>query len=225
MNKRDFLKTISLSSIMIHTSSFSQIDYSKSSPSNKYKYTSPLDIAQEESKNINQSQYEQIIPQNEINFWDKPRYISLHRVSTGERKLINYFSNKQINKQEYWFASYLLRDVEEKTMMYMDLKLLDLICAIQAWIRYYNINPEFQILSGLRTVEHNKRLLKPGKNNESAALNSMHIYGKAIDFYVPQLSVSQIAKIAEIFQAGGIGLYPQRNFIHLDTGRIRKWKN
>jgi uncharacterized protein YcbK (DUF882 family) len=33
----------------------------------------------------------------------------------------------------------------------------------------------------------------------------------------------QIAKIAAKFQAGGIGIYPTSNFIHLDTGGVRVW--
>ncbi len=234
MNKRDFLKIFSLSAMGLSLDCQAQVDYSKKDiHSEKYQYNpqhqSPLNMAEEEARKIEEndvsmnSQYKEIIPKNENDFWNKPRIISLHRVETRERKVLTYFSNQKINKEDYWLSSYLLRDVKYNTMAYMDLKLLDLICAIQAWIKYYNINPEFQILSGLRTVEHNRSLLSPGKRNESSALNSMHIYGKAIDFYIPNLSVKQIAKIADIFQAGGIGLYPQRNFIHLDTGRIRKW--
>jgi uncharacterized protein YcbK (DUF882 family) len=51
----------------------------------------------------------------------------------------------------------------------------------------------------------------------------MHLYGRAMDFSVPGLSPVILAKIAAQFKAGGIGIYPSRNFIHLDTGGVRMW--
>jgi uncharacterized protein YcbK (DUF882 family) len=98
----------------------------------------------------------------------------------------------------------------------MDPTLLDLICATQAWLKYYGHNAPIYINSGYRTIQTNSHL-------EGAAKNSMHLYGKALDFRVPGLTPMQIAQIAAKFQAGGIGIYPTKNFIHLDTGGVRVW--
>ena len=113
-------------------------------------------------------------------------------------------------------ASYLLRDVTQKKMVYMDPKLLDLICAVQAWLVYYGNDSPLSVTSGFRTQKTNSRL-------EGAARNSMHLYGKALDFRVAGLDIKSIASIADQFSAGGIGLYPSSDFLHLDTGGVRKW--
>jgi len=149
-------------------------------------------------------------------FWSKPRKIFLRRERTGEQGEIIYYKDGKLDLNQYWFASYLLRDVNENKMTYIDLKLLDLICAVQAWLIYFgNYNP-ISVVSGFRTLKTNRSL-------ENAAKNSMHLYGKAIDFRVAGLDIRTIGLIAERFYAGGVGLYLNSNFIHLDTGGVRKW--
>lgn len=160
-----------------------------------------------------------ILPLNskqQEDFWNKPRRIFLKRNDTGEQSEIIYYKNGNIDQKQYWLASYLLRDIRQKKMVYMDPKLLDLMCAVQAWLVYYGYSSPLLVMSGFRTVATNSNL-------EGAARNSMHLYGKAIDFRVPQLNVNSIAQIADQFNAGGIGLYPSSNFLHLDTGGVRKW--
>ena len=77
-------------------------------------------------------------------------------------------------------------------MVYIDPRLLDLMSAVQAWLQYYGIKSPLYITSGFRTPQTNYGL-------EGAAKNSMHMHGKAIDFYVPQLNVKYVAKkIAEV---------------------------
>lgn len=152
------------------------------------------------------------------NFWNRPRKIFIRRTATGEQSEIIYHANGQLHPQNYWLASYLLRDVKAKKMVYIDPRLLDLMSAVQAWLQYYGIKSPLYITSGFRTPQTNYGL-------EGAAKNSMHMHGKAIDFYVPQLNVKYVANIAAKFRAGGIGLYPSRGFIHLDTGGVRTWVN
>lgn len=158
-----------------------------------------------------------ILPQQkQDDFWSRPRRIYLKRAATGEVAEIFYYRDGKIDPQQYWLASYMLRDHASKKMTYVDPKLLDLLAAVQAWLVYYGINNPIIIHSGFRTVEHNKRL-------KGSAQHSMHLYGKAVDFRVDGLSVKQLAQLASYFQAGGIGLYNERGFIHLDTGGIRVW--
>lgn len=149
-------------------------------------------------------------------FWTKPRRIFLKREYTGEQSEIYYYNNGKIDQEQYWLASYLLRDINQKKMVYVDPKLLDLICAVQAWMMYYGNHSPISVLSGFRTMKTNSGL-------EGAAKNSMHLYGKAVDFRVTGLNIKELASIADQFSAGGIGLYPSSNFLHLDTGGVRKW--
>lgn len=49
---------------------------------------------------------------------------------------------------------------------------------------------------------------------------SRHVYGQAVDFYVPGLSTTRVATILSDWP-GGLGWYP--TWIHLDTGPRRRW--
>ena len=53
------------------------------------------------------------------------------------------------------------------------------------------------------------------------AKNSMHILGKAIDFSVPSLRMSQLARAVRTHAKGGAGVYD--TFVHLDSGPKRGW--
>lgn len=169
----------------------------------------------------NQQQYghleNKILPfQQQADFWAQPRRIYIQRRDTGEKANIIYHQNGEMNPEGYYKASYMLRDIRAGQMIYLDFKLLDLMCAVQAWLIHYGSKSPLLINSGFRSRQTNSRL-------EGAAKNSMHLYGKAVDFTVPGFDPVGIAKIAAHFKAGGIGIYPTSNFTHLDTGGVRVW--
>ena len=70
--------------------------------------------------------------------------------------------------------------------------------------------------SGYRNPNTNAR-------TEGAAKNSMHMRGRAVDIIIPDLPVSYLGKLAQHYAAGGVGFYPDRGFIHIDTGNVRSW--
>lgn len=193
----------------------------KSNPFKKTKAkpntTSPSNNNINESLNRDESRL--ILPsEGSVNdFWSKPRMLRLKRMATGESANIVYYENGKINEEGYRLACYLLRDVKKNKTVAIDIRLLDLLSAVQAWLRYYGINEWIVITSGYRTKETNSAL-------SNSAENSLHMKGKAIDFTVPGLRPEQIAVIAKQFVAGGIGIYAKKNFIHLDTGRVRSWR-
>ncbi|MBE9179156.1 DUF882 domain-containing protein [Oculatella sp. LEGE 06141] len=71
----------------------------------------------------------------------------------------------------------------------------------------------FKITSWYRPAEVNS-------GTRGAASNSQHLYGKAIDFYVPGYTPRQVAKELAWWN-GGLGTYPSWN--HLDIGSKRRW--
>lgn len=78
-----------------------------------------------------------------------------------------------------------------------------------------------QILSGYRTKATNDALRASGTTN--AAEHSQHIEGKAIDIRVPGVPASDLRDAALSLSAGGVGYYPAGQFVHVDTGPVRKW--
>jgi len=52
--------------------------------------------------------------------------------------------------------------------------------------------------------------------------NSQHIFGRAIDLYLPS-RLDEAMKAARAMQRGGVGWYPHSGFMHMDTGPVRNW--
>lgn len=52
---------------------------------------------------------------------------------------------------------------------------------------------------------------------------SLHLQGRAIDIALAQVSTLDLRDAALSLQRGGVGTYTGLGFIHLDTGRFRKW--
>ena len=73
------------------------------------------------------------------------------------------------------------------------------------------------ILSGYRTAEYNELV--------GGSKNSTHKKGMAADIVVRGISLKRIAEFAEDLDVGGIGIYEQNKFIHLDVWRsMRRWE-
>ncbi|MEM3554492.1 MAG: D-Ala-D-Ala carboxypeptidase family metallohydrolase [Candidatus Micrarchaeaceae archaeon] len=71
------------------------------------------------------------------------------------------------------------------------------------------------ITSGYRCKEHNRKV--------GGEVGSYHLYGMAADICVPDFPVEILAKEAEQVGFGGIGLYKDKVFIHVDIGPKRRW--
>jgi uncharacterized protein YcbK (DUF882 family) len=78
-----------------------------------------------------------------------------------------------------------------------------------------------EVLCGYRTKETNDELRESGTTN--AAEHSEHIEGTAVDIRVPGVPAVQLRDAALSLGAGGVGYYPRGQFVHVDTGPVRKW--
>lgn len=151
--------------------------------------------------------------------WPQPsqtRQIWLKRQQTGEMLVARYAEGGRIRMDEYVAICRLLRDTQAGVAAYIDLELLDLIFAIQSWLVAWNIDIPIIVTSGYRTPRTNAA-------TEGAALNSMHVKGRAVDVHMPGVPARYLGQLATVFGAGGVGFYSARGFTHLDTGHVRYW--
>lgn len=140
------------------------------------------------------------------------------RLVRGDEKLeATYWSAKTgYSRDEYLNVCWLLRDLQADRVFPMNHELLDVLCGLQAWLARSGVVAPLRIHSGYRTPKTNKR-------TEGAALDSRHIVGRAVDISVAGVSNLKLAQMASLLGRGGTGLYPGRNFVHVDTGDERIW--
>lgn len=76
------------------------------------------------------------------------------------------------------------------------------------------------VLSGYRSRETNDLM---ARTDPWVALDSLHIYGRAIDIRIDGMPLAELRDVALDLRRGGVGYYPTRGFVHLDTGAVRAW--
>lgn len=153
-------------------------------------------------------------------FWDRPRTLRLKRHETGDLVETTYWKDGNLVEDGYWQACALLRDVKANRMTTMDPMVLDILRGIQGYYDAWKWQKPLMVSSGFRTAATNRALL-----GEGAAKNSMHLYGKAADCYMQGINPANIARLAQHMQSGGVGFYPSKNFVHVDTGKKKYWKS
>ena len=68
-------------------------------------------------------------------------------------------------------------------------------------------------------------MLRTRSPRSEVTVSSQHMFGKAIDFYIPGVSLEKLRETAMQLQGGGVGYYPASGspFVHLDVGNVSAW--
>lgn len=148
---------------------------------------------------------------------DNDRCLTLHRPETKEVSSFCYWRKSTgIDIQGYRKANWILRDWQDNKQVVMDIHLLNTLYVMQQWLIIEGRSGKIIILSGYRTPGHNAKL-------DGAAKQSQHLNGKAADLYIPAVSTRLLAAMSRLIGVGGVGIYPRKNYVHVDTGNVRTW--
>jgi uncharacterized protein YcbK (DUF882 family) len=79
---------------------------------------------------------------------------------------------------------------------------------------------EIDIVCGYRTPFSNEFLRR---TTSGVAQNSRHMSGEAIDIRIPGVTTARLRDAALALHRGGVGYYPQSQFVHVDVGPVRRW--
>ncbi len=144
---------------------------------------------------------------------------SLHLVhsQTGDKLKLTYFEQGHYIKGALKEINHLLRDYHTNEIHPIDTALLDQLYELN---KKLSINKPIQVVSAYRAPITNANLRR---NNTGVAEHSFHIQGRAIDIRIERLEAKTIKKAALSMAKGGVGYYPDSNFVHLDTGDVRTW--
>jgi uncharacterized protein YcbK (DUF882 family) len=148
---------------------------------------------------------------------DPVRCLNFVHTHTGEKLTVEYARGERYFPDALAAVNHLLRDFRSGEVHAIDTDLLDLLHRLTALTE---TSRPFQVISGYRSAVTNAMLR--GKS-EGVAAHSLHLEGMAIDIRLVDVALPRLRDAALAAARGGVGYYPASNFVHVDTGRVRRW--
>jgi uncharacterized protein YcbK (DUF882 family) len=149
---------------------------------------------------------------------DAARVLALSHTHTGERLALAYAGGEGYLPPALQALDHFLRDHYSGAVGRMDPGLYDQLHAILAAL---GTQRPYEVISGYRAPATNQRLQRQGAGG--VATRSLHLEGRAIDVRLPGVPLAELRDAALSLRAGGVGFYPGSAFVHIDTGRVRRW--
>lgn len=148
---------------------------------------------------------------------DDDREIAFEHLHTGEHLDVIYWSGGEYVHESLSAVDHTLRDWRTGQVHRIDPALLDLLHDLK---RETGTTSPFEVISGYRSPGTNRMLRE---TTSGVASSSLHMVGKAIDIRLAGVRLTDLRDAALSLRRGGVGYYPESNFVHVDTGRVRKW--
>ena len=147
-----------------------------------------------------------------------PRQLAMVHIHTGERIDVVYAAGGHYLPAPLHALDRFLRDHYSGEVGAIDPAVLDQLHALRS--RFGAAGP-FEVISGFRGAGTNEylRLTRGG----GVATRSLHTRGRAIDVRLGGVALADLRDAALELKAGGVGYYPRERFVHLDSGRVRRW--
>lgn len=144
--------------------------------------------------------------------------LAFEHTHTGEKLSITYALGDDYVPASLKSFNLFLRDHYTGTVGRMDPELLDLLYGLK---QECGTDEPFQVISGYRCPSTNRKLRR---RSRGVARNSLHMQGRAIDIRLPDVKLADLKDAARDLRRGGVGFYPKRGFVHVDTGDVRFWQ-
>ena len=143
--------------------------------------------------------------------------LSFYHTHTGKKLDVTFarggkFIDSALNEVNDFLSDFRTGDAAE-----IDPELLNLIYDIRDSL---GSKGRFEVISAYRSPKTNEMLR--GRST-GVAKNSQHLVGKAIDVRLDGIELPKLRDAALAQKRGGVGYYAKSNFVHIDTGRVRRW--
>jgi uncharacterized protein YcbK (DUF882 family) len=157
-----------------------------------------------------------------------PAVIGLKQLNARTLSFNGYNTGERLDRVTYWAdGAYIqgalaainkaMRDWRTGEIHPIEPRLLDLVYQLG---RRLDTACQFELVSGYRSPKTNAFL---HSIDAEVAVNSLHMQGLATDISLPGRDLKDLHAAALAMKAGGVGYYPNSNFIHVDVGRMRHW--
>ncbi len=146
------------------------------------------------------------------------RALSFYNTHTGETLYgVTYWTQGVYHSDALTEINHLLRDHRTDEIVPIDHQLLDTLYLLT---RKLDCQDPLHVISGYRSPATNALL----RNSTSGvARRSLHMQGRAIDLRLPACGLEHLHQTALDLGRGGVGFYPDSEFVHLDSGPFRSW--
>jgi uncharacterized protein YcbK (DUF882 family) len=146
------------------------------------------------------------------------KQLALYNLHTGERLKTVYWAEGRYVPGALDEINWILRDYRRNQVKPIDLRLLDLLYSLD---RRLETRRPFHIICGYRSPATNEYLRE---HSGGVAKHSMHMQAKAVDIRIPGCRLTAVQRAALDMHDGGVGIYPISDFVHVDVGRVRRWR-
>ena len=146
------------------------------------------------------------------------RTLRFDHTHTGEKLAIAYTSGDRYLPSALLAINRFLRDFRTGEVHAIDPKLLDQLHQLAT---VTGSSAPFQVISGYRSTATNTVLRS---HSTGVASQSLHLNGRAIDIRLADVGIADLRDAAVSLRAGGVGFYSDSKFVHVDTGRVRRWQ-
>lgn len=145
------------------------------------------------------------------------RRLTFYHTHTGETLDVVYRERGGYLQAALASIDRFLRDFRTGESHPIDPALLDQLHDIRTVL---GASGRIEIISGYRSPQTNEMLR--GKS-QGVARRSLHMEGRALDIRLTDVAIQDLHSAALELRRGGVGYYPESRFIHIDTGRVRRW--
>jgi len=151
------------------------------------------------------------------NAFAEARSLSFYHTHTGQYLSVVYRVDGVYQPDALRSVDAFLADFRNHEAHHIDPTLLDVLYDLKSKT---GSRAPFQVISAYRSPTTNQWLRQ---TTAGVAEHSMHLEGRAIDVRLADVPLARLREVALSLERGGVGFYPQSDFVHVDTGRVRRW--
>lgn len=143
--------------------------------------------------------------------------IAIYNFHENEYVKIRYRDGQKILPDGIKEIEHIMRSRGDGSTHKIDLRLIEILDKIQ-----HHFNAEtVELISGYRSPAYNNSLIETG---HGAARESLHKQGMASDIHLDEVDEEALFNYVASLGIGGAGIYPRYNFVHVDAGPPRTWR-
>ena len=145
------------------------------------------------------------------------RLLSFVHTHTHQQVTVPYFADGTYLPEGLSTLDSFLRDFRTGDEHPIDPALYDILNDLRLAT---SARSPFQVISAYRSPRTNAMLREGG---HGVAQGSLHLQGRAIDVRLADVGSAVLRDAAVELRRGGVGYYRGSDFVHVDTGRVRRW--